>query len=341
MAEKQNRVAPVIAYFSMEYGLHSSLKIYSGGLGVLAGDYLKEASDSNVHMFGIGLLYRYGYFKQVISVNGDQMEVSESEHFSKTPTIPVRDEHGNWITISIILPGRTLTARIWKVEVGRVELYLLDTDFEDNSLQDRSITHHLYGGDWENRFKQELLLGVGGIRVLNILGIDANVFHCNEGHAAFIGLERLHYFIQNKKLTFSEAIEIVRASTIFTTHTPVPAGHDSFEENILRMYMAHYPDQLNITWTQFMGLGKVNTIDPNERFSMSVLAANLSQEVNGVSRIHGQVSKGIFSKMWPGYIPEELYLGYVTNGVHYPTWTAKEWRQLTKPILVRILLIIS
>jgi len=328
MAEKQNRVAPVIAYFSMEYGLHSSLKIYSGGLGVLAGDYLKEASDSNVHMFGIGLLYRYGYFKQVISVNGDQMEVSESEHFSKTPTIPVRDEHGNWITISIILPGRTLTARIWKVEVGRVELYLLDTDFEDNSLQDRSITHHLYGGDWENRFKQELLLGVGGIRVLNILGIDANVFHCNEGHAAFIGLERLHYFIQNKKLTFSEAIEIVRASTIFTTHTPVPAGHDSFEENILRMYMAHYPDQLNITWTQFMGLGKVNTIDPNERFSMSVLAANLSQEVNGVSRIHGQVSKGIFSKMWPGYIPEELYLGYVTNGVHYPTWTAKEWRQL-------------
>jgi len=328
MAEKKNQTSPVIAYFSMEYGLHSSLKIYSGGLGVLAGDYLKEGSDSNVHMIGIGLLYKYGYFKQVISVNGDQMAVSESQHFSKTPTIPVRDDQGNWITISIVLPGRTLNARIWKVEVGRIDLYLLDTDYEDNAPQDRGITHHLYGGDWENRFKQELLLGVGGIRTLNTLGIDADVFHCNEGHAAFIGLERLHNFIQYKKLTFSEALEIVRGSTLFTTHTPVPAGHDAFEEDTVRMYMSHYPDRLNITWTQFMGLGKINATDPGERFSMSILAANLSQEVNGVSRIHGQVSKGIFSKMWPGYITEELYLGYVTNGVHYPTWTAKEWRQL-------------
>jgi phosphorylase/glycogen(starch) synthase len=256
------------------------------------------------------------------------MAVSESQHFSKTPAIPVRDGQGNWITISIVLPGRTLNARIWQVEVGRIDLYLLDTDYEDNAIQDRSITHHLYGGDWDNRFKQELLLGVGGIRALHAMGIEADIFHCNEGHAAFIGLERLHNFIQYKKLTFPEALEIVRGSTLFTTHTPVPAGHDAFEENTVRIYMSHYPDRLNISWTQFMGLGKVYVNDPNERFSMSVLAANLSQEVNGVSRIHGQVSKEIFSKMWPGYITEELYIGYVTNGVHYPTWTAKEWRQL-------------
>lgn len=328
MDKKPHRKSPFIAYFSMEYGLHSSLKIYSGGLGILAGDYLKEASDSNVKLVGIGLLYKYGYFKQVISVNGDQMAVSEPQHFSKTATVPVRDEHGNWITISIVLPGRTLNARIWRVDVGRVELYLLDTDFEDNISQDRSITHQLYGGDWENRLKQELLLGVGGIRVLNALNLDADVFHCNEGHAAFIGLERLNQFISQKNLTFAEALEIVRSSTLFTTHTPVPAGHDAFEENIIRMYMSHYPSRLNITWTQFMGLGRMNAYDSNEKFSMSMLAANCSQEINGVSRLHGKVSKEIFNGMWPGYISDELFIGYVTNGVHYPTWTAKEWRVL-------------
>lgn len=328
MEKKKERKPPRIAYFSMEYGLHSSLKIYSGGLGILAGDYLKQASDSNVDMVAIGLLYRFGYFRQVISVNGDQLVVTEPQHFSKTPTLPIRDEDGNWKTISIILPGRTLYARIWKVEVGRIELYLLDTDFEDNSPSDRTITHQLYGGDNENRFKQELLLGIGGIRALKELGIEANLFHCNEGHAAFIGLERLYYYINDKNLTFSEALEIVRASTLFTTHTPVPAGHDSFEEDMVRMYMAHYPERLKINWTQFMGLGKVNALDPHERFSMSYLAANLSQEVNGVSRLHGHVSKGIFSTLWPGYTTDEIHIGYVTNGVHLPTWAAKEWKQL-------------
>lgn len=328
MEKKNERKPPKIAYFSMEYGLHSSLKIYSGGLGILAGDYLKEASDSNVDMVGIGLLYRFGYFRQVISVNGDQLVVSEPQHFSKTPTIPIRDEDGNWKTISIILPGRTLYARIWKVEVGRIDLYLLDTDFEDNLPHDRTITHQLYGGDQENRFKQELLLGIGGIRALKELGIEANLYHCNEGHAAFIGLERLHYYINDKNLTFSEALEIVRASTLFTTHTPVPAGHDSFEENMVRMYMSHYPERLKINWTQFMGLGKVNALDPHERFSMSYLAANVSQEVNGVSRLHGHVSKEIFSTLWPGYTTDEIHIGYVTNGVHLPTWAAKEWKQL-------------
>lgn len=328
MADKANRKSPCVAYFSMEFGLHSSLKIYSGGLGILAGDYLKEASDTNVHMVGIGLLYRYGYFKQVISFNGDQMAVSEAEHFTKIPTTPLRDKDGNWLAISIVLPGRTLKARIWKVEVGRVDLYLLDTDHDENTPQDRSITYNLYGGDEENRFKQELLLGVGGIRALKALNIDAEVFHCNEGHAAFIGLERLHYFINENNLTFSEALEIVRASTLFTTHTPVPAGHDAFEENLVRMYLSHYPERLKISWTQFLGLGKINALNPQERFSMSYLAANLSQEVNGVSRLHGKVSKDIFSMLWPGYTTEEIHIGYVTNGVHLPTWCAKEWKQL-------------
>lgn len=328
MAEKDERKSPHIAYFSMEYGLHHSLKIYSGGLGILAGDYLKEASDSNVNMVGIGLLYRFGYFRQVISVNGDQLVVSEPQHFSKTPTTPIRDSDGNWTTISIVLPGRTLYARIWKVEVGRIDLYLLDTDFEENQPHDRSITHQLYGGDNENRFKQELLLGVGGIRALKALGIKSDLYHCNEGHAAFIGLERLHYYINEKNLTFSEALEIVRASTLFTTHTPVPAGHDSFDEDMVRMYMSHYPERLKISWTQFMGLGKLNALNPHERFSMSYLAANMSQEVNGVSRLHGHVSKEIFSTLWPGYTTDEIHIGYVTNGVHLPTWASKEWKAL-------------
>lgn len=325
MAKGKEKEGPKIAYFSMEFGIHDSLKIYSGGLGILAGDYLKEASDANTDIVGIGLLYRYGYFKQLISTKGDQMAIDEPQDFSKTPTSPVRDKDGNWIKIAFILPGRTLYARIWKVQIGRVELYLLDTDFEDNLPQDRTITHHLYGGDEENRFKQEVVLGIGGIRALKALGIKANLFHCNEGHAAFIGIERLSNYITEKNLSFTEALEIVRSSTLFTTHTPVPAGHDSFQENLVRMYMAHYPAKLKISWNQFINLGRKNPDDSSERFSMSFLAANLSQEVNGVSKIHGHVSQQIFSELWPGYLPEELHIGYVTNGVHLPTWAAKEW----------------
>jgi len=328
MQEKDTRKGPKIAYFSMEYGLHTSLKIYSGGLGILAGDYLKEASDLNSNMVAVGLLYRYGYFQQVISASGDQMAFHDSQDFTKIPAIPIRDEQGNWRTISIVFPGRTLYARIWKVQVGRIDLYLLDTDFEDNTEHDRSITHHLYGGGEDNRFKQEILLGIGGIRALRAMELLADVYHCNEGHAAFIGIERMFEYIHHNNLTFAEALEIVRSSSLFTTHTPVPAGHDSFTEGLLRMYVSHYPTKLNINWEQFMGLGKLNATDPNERFSMSYLAANLSQEINGVSRLHGKVSREIFAPMWPGYIPEELNVGYVTNGVHFPTWTASEWKLL-------------
>ena len=332
MAAKEHMSGNGVAYFSMEYGLHTSLKIYSGGLGILAGDYLKEASDKGTKITAVGLLYRYGYFTQKLSAMGDQEAEYEAQDFMKIAVTPVRDKEGNWETISLVFPGRNVYARIWRVDVGRIELYLLDTDFEDNLPEDRSITHHLYGGDWENRLKQELLLGCGGIQALRKLGIEASTYHCNEGHAAFTGLERLKEYITEERLTFAEAIEVVRASSLFTTHTPVPAGHDAFSENMLRTYISHYADRLKISWEQLLGLGKINVADPNEKFSMSFLAANLAQEVNGVSWLHGEVSKEIFKGMWPGYMAEELHISYVTNGVHYPTWAAPEWKKIEESL---------
>jgi len=329
-----------IAYFSMEYGLHDSLKIFSGGLGILAGDYLKQASDSNVNIVGIGLLYRYGYFTQHLSLSGEQLESYLPQKFSHLPLTPVRigeqdtenadgSQNGNnWLKVRVALPGRTLLAKVWRVDVGRTPLYLLDADIDENLPEDRTITHQLYGGDNENRLKQELLLGIGGIRLLDAVGIKPDIYHCNEGHAAFIGIERLRKFVQDEFFTFREAIEVVRASTLFTTHTPVPAGHDSFSEDLLRAYIPHYADRLNIGWDNFMNLGRENENDPNDKFSMSVLAVRLSQEVNGVSRIHGRVSREMFNNLYPGFFPDELHIGYVTNGVHFPTWTAKKWQQL-------------
>jgi phosphorylase/glycogen(starch) synthase len=330
MGEAPKKEKPQVAYFSMEFGLHDSLKIYSGGLGLLAGDYLKEASDQNYPMAGVGLFYRYGYFKQVLTAKGEQQASYEIQQFSQTPAHPVRDENGNWVTIHIAWPGRTLYVRLWKVMVGRIPLYLLDTDTVENNEADRSISYNLYGGDWENRLKQEIVLGIGGIRALSAVGINANLYHCNEGHAAFIGIERLRHFIMDKKLTFGEALEIVRSSTIFTTHTPVPAGHDAFEESMIRIYMGHYPDRLNISWNQFISLGRSNPDNTTEKFSMSFLAANLSQEINGVSRLHGKVSQEIFRSLYKGYAAEELHIGYVTNGVHLPTWTSDSWLKLYK-----------
>lgn len=332
MAAKENMSGAGVAYFSMEYGLHTSLKIYSGGLGILAGDYLKEASDKGTKITAVGLLYRYGYFTQKLSAMGDQEAEYEAQDFMKIAVTPVRDKDGNWLTVSLVFPGRNVYARMWRVDVGRIELYLLDTDFEDNLQEDRSITHHLYGGDWENRLKQELLLGCGGIQALRKLGIEASTYHCNEGHAAFTGLERLKEYITEQNLSFAEAMEVVRSSSLFTTHTPVPAGHDAFSENMLRTYISHYADRLKISWEQLLGLGKINVADPNEKFSMSFLAANLSQEVNGVSWLHGEVSRDIFKGLWPGYFPEELHISYVTNGVHYPTWTAPEWKKIESRI---------
>jgi len=318
---------PSIAYFSMEFGFHDTLKIFSGGLGILAGDYLKEASDENKNIIGIGLLYRYGYFKQILSINGDQQENYVAEQFSKLPVTPVKDENGNIITISIAFPGRNLTAAIWEVKIGRISLYLLDTDLNENQERDRSITHHLYGGDHENRLKQELLLGVGGIWALKSMGLQPDLYHSNEGHSAFIGLERINMLITEKNLSFSEAKEYVRATTLFTTHTPVPAGHDSFDENLMRTYIAHYPEKLKISWEELMQLGKAGS---SEKFNMSYLAANLSSEINGVSKLHGKISRVLLQDLWPGYLPEESPIGYVTNGVHFDTWASNDWKKFLK-----------
>ncbi len=328
MAQKSNATGPRIAYFSMEYGIHSSLKIYSGGLGILAGDYLKEASDKNIPMVAVGLLYRYGYFTQKISSGGEQEASYEPQNFFKLPISPVRGGGGEWMSVKLDYPGREVTARLWRCDVGRTELYLLDTDDNVNLHEDRTITYHLYGGDWENRLKQEILLGMGGIKALSEMGISADVYHCNEGHAAFIGIRRALDLIESKGLSFSEALEVVRSSSLFTTHTPVPAGHDSFPEDMIRQYMNRMPEQLKITWEQFINLGKINPNDPGERFSMSFLACNMSQEVNGVSWLHGEVSKDILGGMWPGYFKPELHIGYVTNGVHFPTWTATNLQEI-------------
>ena len=328
MEEKKNRTEPSVGYFCMEYGLDTSLMIYSGGLGILAGDYLKETSDMNVNLVAVGLLYRYGYFTQRLTPQGNQVAEYKPQDFLKIPAEPVLDQNGAWKTVSVQMPGRTMSARIWKVAVGRTDLYLLDTDYEDNIPEDRQVTHQLYGGDWENRLKQEILLGIGGVRALRALGLHPTIYHYNEGHAAFAGLERLRECIMDEHLSFNEAMELVRASGLYTTHTPVPAGHDAFAEDMIGRYFGHYPGRLGIDWRTLMGLGRINPDDRGEKFSMSHLAANLSQNVNGVSMLHGKVSEQIFADMYPGYLPEELYISYVTNGVHYPTWASKYWKEL-------------
>jgi alpha-glucan phosphorylase-like protein len=328
LEERKNPEGPEIAYFSMEYGLHDSLKIFSGGLGILAGDYLKEASDSNVNLVAVGLLYRYGYFKQTLGVNGEQIANYEAQHFSRIPVKPAMDGNGDWISVEVKYPGRTLTAKVWQVKIGSTKLFLLDADHPENEEHDRTITHHLYGGDNENRLKQEMLLGLGGIRALKKLGYQSDVYHCNEGHAAFIGLERLADLINDEKLTFAEAKEVVRVSTIFTTHTPVPAGHDSFHVDMFRHYMASFAEKLGLNWDEFMMLGKAHVNE--DHFNMSYLACNLSQGINGVSMLHGDVSKMVLKHLYPGFLEEELAIGYVTNGVHYSTWTAPEWKAIHK-----------
>ena len=320
--------APKVAYFCMEYGLHSVIKLYSGGLGVLAGDYLKEASDCNSDMVAIGLLYRYGYFKQSLSPHGDQVANYKPQKFSYLPVLPVKDQAGTWVKINIPLPGRTLHAKVWKIDVGRIPLYLLDTDLEENQEGDRSISHQLYGGDWENRLKQEILLGIGGVKMLDALQIEPEICHMNEGHAAFTGLERVKKLVQEDGLSFHQAVEVVKSSSLFTTHTPVPAGHDAFNEELLKTYLYNYSEIFQISWDKFMALGRINEYAHDELFSMSHLAARLSQEINGVSRIHGRVSREMLQPLWPGFEEDELHVDYVTNGVHYFTWTSIVFQKL-------------
>ena len=327
MDVKPDSQRPSVAYFSMEYGLSSVLKIYSGGLGVLAGDYLKEASDSNVDLCAVGFLYRYGYFTQTLSMDGQQIANYEAQNFGQLPIDRVLDADGKPLVVDVPYLDYYVHANVWRVNVGRISLYLLDTDNEMNSEFDRPITHQLYGGDWENRLKQEILLGIGGILTLKALGIKKDIYHCNEGHAALINVQRICDYVATG-LTFNQAIELVRASSLYTVHTPVPAGHDYFDEGLFGKYMGGYPAKMGITWDDLMDLGRNNAGDKGERFCMSVFACNTSQEVNGVSWLHGKVSQEMFSSIWKGYFPEESHVGYVTNGVHFPTWSATEWKKL-------------
>ena len=327
MDVKPDENRPSVAYFSMEYGLSSVLKIYSGGLGVLAGDYLKEASDSNVDLCAVGFLYRYGYFTQTLSIDGQQIANYEAQNFGQLPIDRVMDANGQPLVVDVPYLDYYVHANVWRVNVGRISLYLLDTDNEMNSEFDRPITHQLYGGDWENRLKQEILLGIGGILTLKALGIKKDVYHCNEGHAALINVQRICDYVATG-LTFDQSIELVRASSLYTVHTPVPAGHDYFDEGLFGKYMGGYPARMGISWDDLMDLGRNNPGDKGERFCMSVFACNTSQEVNGVSWLHGKVSQEMFSTIWKGYFPEEIHVGYVTNGVHFPTWSATEWKEL-------------
>ena len=318
---------PSVAYFCMEYGINQVVKIYSGGLGMLAGDYMKEASDSNVNMCGVGFLYRYGYFKQTLSMDGQQIAQYDAQNFNSLPVERVLDENGQPLVVDVPYMNYQVHAYVWVMNVGRIKLYLLDTDNEMNSEFDRPITHALYGGDNENRLKQEILLGIGGILTLKKLGIKKDIYHCNEGHAALCNLQRLIDYI-HEGMSFNEALELVRASSLYTVHTPVPAGHDYFDESLFGKYMGGYPQMLGISWDEFIGMGRTNPDDHSERFCMSTFACNTCQEVNGVSKLHGWVSQRMFAPIWKGYYPEESHVGYVTNGVHFPTWTATEWRKV-------------
>ena len=334
MDVKPNAKRPSVAYFSMEFGIHNSLKIYSGGLGMLAGDYIKEASDSNVDMCGIGFLYRYGYFKQSLSMDGQQIANYDAQNFTSLPITRTLDEHGNQVVVDVPYMNYMVHALVWQANVGRVTLYLLDTDNDMNSEYDRPITHALYGGDWENRLKQEILLGIGGILTLKKLGINKQIYHCNEGHAALCNLQRLVDYIKGG-LSFQQALEVVRASSLYTVHTPVPAGHDYFDKDLFGKYMGGYPQMLGISWNEFIGMGRINPDDDNERFCMSTFACNTCQEVNGVSKLHGWVSQKMFAPIWNGYYPEENHVGYVTNGVHFPSWCATEWRKIYDKYLLK------
>jgi len=326
LAKPMRKDVPSVSYFSMEYGLCNCLKIYSGGLGVLAGDYIKEASDSCVDMTAVGFLYRYGYFTQTLSVDGQQIAKYEPQNFNQLPIDQVMDKNGHPMVLEVPFPGRIVYSHVWRVNVGRMKLYLMDTDFDANSEFDRQITHQLYGGDWENRIKQEYMLGIGGILMLKKLGIRTQLYHCNEGHAALLNLQRLVDYVQEDKLDFNVALELVRASSLYTVHTPVPAGHDYFDEGLFGKYMGEFPARLGISWQELMDMGRENP-GSQERFSMSVFALNTCQEANGVSKLHGTVSQKMFAGIWKGYTWEESHVGYVTNGVHMPTWAASEWKE--------------
>jgi phosphorylase/glycogen(starch) synthase len=320
--------APQIAYFSMEFGVQSALKLYAGGLGVLAGDYLKAASDAGMNLVAVGLLFRHGYFKQRISLQHEQQTVPDTLETGVLPVFPVTDENGGQRTLPLPFPGRTVHAAIWRVAVGKVMLYLLDTDLPLNSPEDRQITASLYSGSADMRLKQEILLGAGGVRTLSLLGIEPDVYHINEGHAAFTAFARVHQIVHHEHLGFDKALEMVRCTTLFTTHTAEAAAHDLFDEELLRTYFAWLAKDLNVDWAQMMALGQAPGQYSSGKFSMIYFACNISQEINAVSRQHREISRRFLQPLWKEFRPAELHIGYVTNGVHVPTWAAENWREV-------------
>jgi starch phosphorylase len=313
-----------VAYFSMEFGLHESLPVYSGGLGVLAGDHLKSASDLGLPLAGVGLLYRQGYFRQYLNIEGWQQEFYPENDFYNLPLHLERDAAGAPLAFELDLAGRQVKVHIWRVDVGRIPLYLLDTNLEDNVPEDREITTRLYGGDQDMRIRQEILLGIGGIRALRLLEVEPNICHMNEGHAAFLGLERIRHLMEERKMRFSEALEAVRAGNVFTTHTPVEAGIDHFSADLLEKYLGRYYRSMGLSRDEFLGLGRQNPRNHHETFCMAVLALRLASHSNGVSQLHGEVSRKMWKNVWPELPEEHLPLTSITNGVHMKTWISSE-----------------
>ena len=311
-----------VAYFCAEFGIHESLKIYSGGLGILAGDHTKSASDLNLPFIGIGLFYRMGYMGQRLSPNAEQIEVDIVNDPRSLPMTLVRGADGQPLELPLSLPGRELHVRAWRVDVGRVPLYLLDANTPTNRPEDRDITRNLYGGDSETRLQQEIVLGRGGVRLLRALRIEPSVYHMNEGHAAFLTLERVHQLTHREGVTFEEAREFVRATTLFTTHTPVPAGHDRFGEDLMRRYFSNVPERLGVPWERFWSFGQVE--GDRETFNMTYLAIRFSSFHNGVSKLHGVASRQLLRAFWPSLLVSEIPVTTVTNGIHLPTWVAPE-----------------
>ena len=311
---------PTIAYFCSEFGLTECLQIYSGGLGVLAGDHLKSASELGLNLIAVGLLYRHGYFQQYLAADGWQQERLPDLDFANLPVEPIKGDDGEQIKVGVTLPGREVRIALWKVRVGRVPLYLLDTNLPENSPQDRGITAQLYGGDAEHRMKQEIVLGIGGVRALEAIGIRPDVCHMNEGHSAFLALERIRRLIDQHDLSFDEARQQASASHVFTTHTPVPAGIDRFPPAMLRAYFDSYVPGLKLDMEGLLALGRENVFNKDEPFSMAVLAIRTADGANGVSKLHGEVSRSMWRSIWPNVPENEIPIDHVTNGVHARTW---------------------
>lgn len=319
---------PVVAYFSAEFGLTESVRLYSGGLGMLAGDHLKSASDLGIPLVGIGMLYRVGYFKQKLNAGGYQQEVYPENDFYNMPVTPVLDKDGNHLKVSVLMPGRTVYCLIWKIQVGRVPLYLLDTDTPENSAGDRWITRELYGGDTETRIMQEIVLGIGGLRALHALDLHPCVYHMNEGHSAFLAIERIAVAMERHQMSFHEALELTRAGNLFTTHTPVPAGIDVFSAELMEKYFSQYYSKLGISWKEFLGMGWQDDTPKGSGFSMAVCALNLCGDANGVSKLHGSVSRTMWGDLYPEVPPQEIPIQSVTNGVHVRSYVSQEMSAL-------------